>query len=169
MNPVLALRTQARLTQSALAERANTSQPAIAAYEAGRKSPTVRTLERLAHTSGLEAHVVFVSPLTREDRRSLYLHAVISARIAAEPEATIAHARRNLKTMTAATQGGAMPLLREWRQILNGGVNRVLEVLADPSEHARDLRQVTPFAGVLTTEERQEVYRSFRESESTAA
>ena len=112
---------------------------------------------------------MFVSPLTREDRRSLHLHVVISTRIAADPEATLAHARRNLKTMTAATQGGARPLLREWRQILDGGVNRVLDVLADPSEHARDLRQVTPFAGVLTTRERREAYRSFREAESAAA
>ena len=44
MNPVRRLREQARVTQQALARAAGTSQPAIAAYEAERKSPTVQTL-----------------------------------------------------------------------------------------------------------------------------
>src|SRR5688572_4659535 len=148
MDPVSWLRVRTGLTQADLAGRAGTSQPAIAAYEAGRKSPTLRTLERLAHVCGLEAHVVFVSPLTREDRRSLHLHAAISRRIVADPEAALSRARRNLKTMSRANRAAA-PLLAEWRRLLDEGEQRVLSVLADPGEHARDLRQVTPFAGEL--------------------
>ncbi len=156
------------LTQGELAARAGTSQPAIAAYEAGRKSPTLRTVERLAEACGLEAHVVFVRPLTREDRRSLSLHMAISRRIAADPEGALARARRNLQTMRKANHT-AGPLLQEWRRVLDDGMARVLEVLADPGEHAREMRQVTPFAGLLTTRERQEVYRSFREAERRVA
>lgn len=168
MNPVADLRNRVGLTQSELAARAGTSQPAIAAYEADRKSPTLRTLTRLARACDLDAYVVFVSPLTREDRRSLYLHAAISRRILAEPDVALTRARRNLETMARANPGAA-PLLREWRRILDGGVGRVLSVLADPGEHARELRQVTPFAGLLTPRERQQAYASFRDLESRAA
>jgi hypothetical protein len=38
-------------------------------------------------------------------------------------------------------------------------------MLADPTPHARELRHVTPFAGVLTARERAEVYRTFARSE----
>ena len=168
MNPVSGLRAHTGLSQSALAARAGTSQPTIAAYEADRKSPTFRTIERLAQAFDFEAHVVYVSPLTREDRRSLHLHAAISRRIADDPEAVLRRARQNLKTMAKANPGPS-PLLREWHRILDAGIERVLSVIADPGEHARDLRQVTPFAGVLTDQERQRAYRTFREAENSAA
>ena len=40
-------RTRAKLSQVALADRAKTSQPAIARYEAGTASPSLGTLERI--------------------------------------------------------------------------------------------------------------------------
>ena len=45
-------RVKAGLTQTELARRANTSQPAIAAYEAGDKVPNADTLERLVRAAG---------------------------------------------------------------------------------------------------------------------
>jgi hypothetical protein len=45
-------RIAAGLTQVELARRAGTSQPTIAAYEAGDKIPTVATLERLLRAAG---------------------------------------------------------------------------------------------------------------------
>lgn len=45
-------RSSANLTQSELARRAGTSQPAVARYETGAASPSVRTLERLLHAAG---------------------------------------------------------------------------------------------------------------------
>lgn len=42
------LRTERGQSQAELAERAGLSQPAIGVIEAGQKSPTVRTLEKLA-------------------------------------------------------------------------------------------------------------------------
>lgn len=47
-------RRRAGLTQRALAEAADTSQPAVAAIESGRKQPTVATLERLLRAAGTE-------------------------------------------------------------------------------------------------------------------
>ncbi|MGH2739032.1 MAG: helix-turn-helix domain-containing protein [Actinomycetota bacterium] len=45
-------RTAAGLTQAELARRAGTSQPTVAAYESGGKTPTVGTLERLLRVAG---------------------------------------------------------------------------------------------------------------------
>jgi transcriptional regulator with XRE-family HTH domain len=160
MNPVRTLRERTRLTQAALARTAGTSQPAIAAYEAGRKSPTVGTVERLAAAAGLEAAFDFVPPLTREDRRSLALHRAIAARLAADPGPILDHARRNLERMAPAGAPRSQ-LLREWDVLLQRPVAALLPVLIDPGPWARELRHVTPFAGILTAPERAGVYRSF--------
>jgi transcriptional regulator with XRE-family HTH domain len=167
MNAVRRLRRLAGLSQHALAARAGTSQPTIAAYEAGTKSPTLRTLERLAESCGLSASISFVPPLTREERRSLYLHEAIAGKIAVDPSAALARARVNVTTMENANPH-ARVLLDEWRSILDSGVERVLAVLADAGMHARELRQVTPFAGLLTTSERAQVYRRFERDEWAA-
>lgn len=45
-------RLDARLTQTEMAQRAATSQAAVARYEAGTTSPSVRTLERLLRAAG---------------------------------------------------------------------------------------------------------------------
>jgi transcriptional regulator with XRE-family HTH domain len=50
-------RTRAGLTQAELAARAGTSQATISAYESGRKSPSVPTLERLLAATGLRLAV----------------------------------------------------------------------------------------------------------------
>lgn len=46
------VRETAGLTQAELARRAGTSQPAVARYESGESSPSVRTLERIVHAAG---------------------------------------------------------------------------------------------------------------------
>ncbi|MEX1045955.1 MAG: helix-turn-helix transcriptional regulator [Actinomycetota bacterium] len=51
------MRTQAGLTQDALAEPAGTSQPTVAAYEGGRAHPTLGTLERLADAAGFDLQI----------------------------------------------------------------------------------------------------------------
>jgi transcriptional regulator with XRE-family HTH domain len=167
MNPIRTLRAVARLSQVELARRAGTSQPAVAAYEASRKSPTWRTLVRVADAAGYHPHLEFVPPLTREDRRSLALHAAIADHLRANPEAVLARARRNLARMHALHEG-ARPLLDEWAVLLRRPLSALLPVLRDPSPWARELRHVTPFAGVLSARERARVYREFFETEATA-
>lgn len=160
MNVVRTLRILAELTQAELASAAGTSQPTIAAYEAGRKSPSLATLRRLADAAGMGMNVAFHSPMTREDRRSLHLHAAIASRLMRDPEAILGKARQNLGLMRDR-HPVAHSLLREWEVLLDQSVRGVASVLVDPSPHARELRQVTPFAGVLTASERAEVYRDF--------
>src|SRR5687767_14346038 len=118
MNEVKKLRAQAGISQRALARVAATSQPTIAAYESGRKAPTITTLRRLAEASGLEMNVQFLRPLTREDRRSLALHEAVARELERAPHRVLAKARANLRRMRDANPGAA-PILREWDVLLD--------------------------------------------------
>src|SRR5882672_10345569 len=60
-------RTRAKLSQAALAERARTSQPAIARYEAGAASPSLSTLERILAASN--SSLVLSAPVRRRQAR----------------------------------------------------------------------------------------------------
>jgi uncharacterized protein len=51
---ILDARTRAGLTQAELARRAGTAQSAIAAYESGRRQPTLPTLYRLLAAAGFD-------------------------------------------------------------------------------------------------------------------
>ena len=119
MNPTRLIRDAAGLTQQELAERAETSQATIAAYEGGHKSPTWRTVERLAQAADVELVVQCVPPLTREDRRSLALHQAIVERLEQDPEAVLARARASVLRMHTV-HTAARPLLDEWRLFLRG-------------------------------------------------
>lgn len=167
MNPVRQLRTQLGMTQDGLARAAGTSQPTIAAYESGRKSPNVGTIERLASAVGLKAELRFSPPMTREERRSLALHHAIVARLMAAPASVRLRARRNLATMKRR-HGSAVLLLREWTVVLNRPLSALCEQLTDTTPWSRELRHVTPFAGVLSARERAAVLRQFADDEAVA-
>lgn len=168
VNAVRDLRRVAVVTQAKLAEAAGTSQATIAAYESGRKSPTVRTLSRLAQSVGWEAIVSFFPPLTREDRRSLFLHQVVAAKLVDQPQQVLARARANVGVMSKRHLG-ARALLDEWTAILERPVAEIVAVMVDAGVHARDLRQVTPFAGVLGAGERAKTYAAFARGDARSA
>jgi hypothetical protein len=44
---------------------------------------------------------------------------------------------------------GARGLLDQWTDILNGPLDEIVSALTDPGMRFRELRQVTPFAGVV--------------------
>lgn len=167
MNPVHELRRLVGMTQAELARRAHTSQPTIAAYEAGRKSPSLRTLERLAMSVERELHVMFLPPMTREDRRSLELHRAIADKLAADPALVVGTARKNVALMLQ-TNPEAKGLLGAWRRVLLLPTSELIDLLQDPRPPARELRHVSPFAGVLSPSERWDVYRRFGRSEQAA-
>ena len=164
MSEIRTLRRTAGVTQAALADAAGTSQPTIAAYEAGRKSPTLGTVRRLAESVGLAMRVQFHRPLTREDRRSIWLHRSIALRLKERPQWVLQRAQKTLKKMRHANPG-ARQLLDEWGVLLKRSIPELIPVLTDPGARARELLQVTPFAGVLSAEERARVYRDFAEEE----
>lgn len=168
---LLAVRTDAGLSQRELAGRAHTSGATVAAYELGTKEPRLSTLQRLAEAAGMRLEWRYEpktgaqhdEALTREERRSLALHRAVAAKLAADPAGVLARARRNLEVMRRANQdGGAEAWFAEWARRLRGPLAGVIEALVSHEEHARDLRQVTPFAGVLSDEERRAIYATAR-------
>ncbi len=161
VNPIKTVRSVVGWTQAQLALSAGTSQPTIAAYESGTKSPVWSTLERVAHAGGLAIYPFVGPPMTREDARSLALHEAIAAKLASRPEHVLAIARSNIATMLDVNPDAAA-LLGEWNRILELPIAHIASRMLDPSEHARELRQVTPFAGVLDARERAAAYQSFR-------
>ncbi len=161
MNPVHTIRAVTGVTQSEFADAVQTSQPAVAAYESRAKSPTWRTVERMASSVGLACYPLVGMPFTRDQARSMVLHSAISRELRTRGESVIALARRNVCHMRSRNPC-ASPLLDEWERILEGSVDQIVARMLDPSEHGRDLRQVTPFAGVLTSAQRAAVYKSFR-------
>lgn len=56
-NLIKLAREETGLSQRALARRAKTSQAAISAYEAGRRSPTLETLVRIVRAAGLDLRI----------------------------------------------------------------------------------------------------------------
>ena len=56
-------------------------------------------------------------------------------------------------------------MLDEWGVLLKRLIPELIPVLTDPGARARELRQVTPFAGVLSAKERATEYRAFAEEE----
>lgn len=166
MNPIRQLRETLGMTQQQQANTAGTSQSAVAAYEGGRKSPTWRTVERLAQAVGCHVELRVLPLLTREVRRSLALHAAIVVRLRDDPPTVLAQARASLARMRAL-HPGAQPLLDEWRLLLRRPVDALVPVLLDPAPWSRELRHVTPFTGILSARERAQVYREFARAEQS--
>ena len=161
MNPVRRLRQQVGMTQQELASLAGTSQPTIAAYEAGRKSPSLNTVHKLAKALGLEMAVVFVPPLTREDQRSLAYHRAVAEILKNDPQRTLLQAHRNLEKMYKLHRH-PRELFEHWQKWLELPIDQLIEHLLDVSLVGRDMRQVTPFSGALSPQKRVQVLKAFR-------
>ena len=99
--------------------------------------------------------------LSRADRRSLALHGRVLDHLLRDPEGVRARARRNLAVIRGANPN-AGPWLDEWAHLLQGPIHELASALIATDEHARALRQSSPFAGVLTQEERLEALRDGR-------
>jgi len=148
------------MTQKELASLAGTSQPTIASYEAGDKSPTVATLMKLARAAGLEAYVSFVPIMSREDQRSLAYHRVVADLLRQNSLPVITKARSNLSFMRK--KHPKVELFGKWRQWLDLPIENLTSHLLDPGILSRDMRQVSPFAGVLSPKKRWRALRQFQ-------
>jgi excisionase family DNA binding protein len=114
-------------------------------------------VERVAETHTTEP--------TRDDLQSLWLHRAIAGELVRDPEGVLAQARATAERFLAMDPpAGAVRALRRWMALMDRGVEAVLHVLTSPSLEARDLRQVSPFVGILSERERQGILRAFRQA-----
>ena len=106
--------------------------------------------------------------LTRDQVRSLLLSHAVAGRLAIDPEAGLALARLNLEKMRGASPRGAAKVwLDEWAQLLDGPLLVLLTALTSRSPRSRELRQNSPFAGVLSDEERLSVLANLPSARQT--
>lgn len=107
--------------------------------------------------------------LTRDQQRSLWLHRVVAGKVALDPERTVSIARRNLSHLRSQHPVGPVTAdFDEWDALLAGPVETLLATLVLPSPHAVELRQNSPFAGVLTERERSKALAAFRAASHVA-
>lgn len=95
------------------------------------------------------------------EARSLAMHAVIARKIERDPTLLqIAH--KNVQRWAAQRGSDTPAWLTEWREILGQPWRRIAALITEPSENGARLRQSSPFAGVLTQQERWRIYEAFR-------
>jgi hypothetical protein len=95
------------------------------------------------------------------EARSLAMHALIARKIERDPE-LLQIARRNVERWSTKRQADVPNWLDEWRELLNQPWQNVAALMTEPSENAARLRQSSPFAGILTNQERWRIYEAFR-------
>ncbi len=100
--------------------------------------------------------------LTRDQQRSLWLAYAVAGRIVTDPDVALATARGNLVNMRGATKGSATRWLAEWERLISGPVEQLLIAYTSRDLRGRELRQNSPFAGLLSDEERAEVLNQWR-------
>jgi hypothetical protein len=89
------------------------------------------------------------------------MHCKIAQKISRDPD-LLERARANLERWSAQS-GEPLPVyFREWREVLERPWLEIAAFITCMSEDATRLRSSSPFAGVLTADERNQIYESFR-------
>ncbi len=94
------------------------------------------------------------------DAFALAYHRAVAERLRRDPETVVGRARQNLRRWI---EGGGFgdgegQALEEWRGIIDSSdVERLVEIITDPSDEGQRLRSSSPFVGVLTPTERLEI------------
>jgi len=118
---------------------------------------------RRVRRSDIDAIRTRTQRMTRDQKRSLWLAYALAGQIVTDPARAGRIARQNLDRMRRTSRGRTQKWLDEWDRLLDGSLERLLGVLTSRSPRARELRQNSPFAGLLDEDERQQVLRSWRE------
>jgi hypothetical protein len=95
------------------------------------------------------------------EERSLALHREVARRLRERPELLDA-ARERVRSWL---ESGCVSRhwAEAWNDVLEGTLDDVIAVITDSSQRPRDLRQSSPFAGVLDPRKRWEILRRYRE------
>jgi len=102
--------------------------------------------------------------MTRDQERSLWIAHAVAGAFVQDPDGVRALGRENLATLRRAhPRGQAAHWLDQWQRLLDGPADRLLEALTSRTGRSRELRQNSPFAGVLTDEAREQIIRAHRE------
>jgi hypothetical protein len=131
----------------------------------------MRRLRQRRKAAGLKAVVAWVpresvgkrtySSHRLLEARSLAMHAVIARKVERDPT-LLAIAHRNIERWSARWKDRPPAWLKEWHEVLKQPWQQIAALITEPSEHGARVRQSSPFAGVLTNDERWRIYETFR-------
>lgn len=102
------------------------------------------------------------------DERSLAFDRLIAEKIRANP-LLLAKAQENLHRWMKTCSSRVKPVLLEWQKEIDGPMNRLMKLLVATDERAVRLRQSSPFAGILTSAERNQIIKEFKAREAITA
>lgn len=166
---VRARRTRLGLSQRAAARVCGIPQSMVSRIESGQTDPSVTTLARVLAGLGAELRLELKSLETggagrREKQRSLWLNRLVVGELTRDPDRVLAIASDNIARWRDIHAGrpSILAALDRWSEILDDGVESIVATLTGQSEEAEDLRQNSPFAGVLNEKQREQALASFR-------
>ena len=166
---VRARRTRLGLSQRAAARVCGIPQSMVSRIESGQTDPSVTTLARVLAGLGAELSLELKSLETggagrREKQRSLWLNRLVVGELTRDPDRVLAIASDNIARWRDIHAGrpSILAALDRWSEILDDGVESIVATLTGQSEEAEDLRQNSPFAGVLNEKQREQALASFR-------
>lgn len=147
-----------------LASTLGVSPSAVVGWERAERKGVIQvgTLER-ALTALEERLTVSSAPThptprhaTREARVSLELHRAVIAKLMVDPDTVLSVVEGNVIKQRGLVRGErASQWLDRWQSLAaNRDIAGLVQVMLDHSQDGIDMRQCTPFAGVLTHDER---------------
>ena len=100
------------------------------------------------------------------EQRSIAIHGLVAERLRERPELLQAARRR----VAGWLQGDSVSkhYAESWKEVLSQDIDRIAEILVHPSERARALRQVSPFAGAIEATARWRVWREVHDFRASA-
>ena len=152
-------------TQSSLSRLSGVRQPTISQILSGRIGVSDEQLGRSPSCMGYELRVVrepVKATLTRSESRSWRLHRQISSGLDRDSLSQwTPRLRKNLTRLRSQVRGEPHTSnFEHWRELVDDkdmlGLHRVLTGL---DRHSIEMREVSPFGGVLSQEERQRVLK----------
>lgn len=100
-------------------------------------------------------------PLTADQLRSLWLHRAAAGYVARDPAGTLTYARTTIERLLEAEPAGAR-WLRQWLDLIDRGPESVMRAMTSIDPIARELRQNSPFLGLLPADERLAILNAFQ-------
>lgn len=151
-----------------LARRCGVAAPTVVDWERSEAAGTIRveTLhralaamgERLAVRSRAQT-IEFAQLERREQRLGLELHRSIAIKLVADPESVLESARARLGSMRPSLKGGTLEWLDQWALLIEDrDIGGLIAVMLGTTQHDIDMRSISPFTGLLSSEERDDVH-----------
>jgi excisionase family DNA binding protein len=112
----------------------------------------------LRQKGGADADVDRLAVLNLNDRRSLAYGLLVATRLITEPNVVMAVGHQNLDHLREVhSDGSADYYLDRWEALLSGPIELLLRALTSLDDESVALRHASPFAGLLSDNERREV------------